>query len=164
MSLYGLCQPHDTGLMMSKSGMVPLQGSLTLSAPNLMLADQCQTSKSTLGSSILQDLTSCLTSYNAFTMAEHQASIDISAIPELLELAEEVRRTHTPRVLRRDREELAVVVPLPAHSKRGARAKTDADYEAFRRAAGGWKDVDTDKLIEDIYESRRRSSRPPVDL
>jgi hypothetical protein len=97
-------------------------------------------------------------------MVEHRASIDISNMPELLELAEEVSGTHTPRVLKRDNEELAVVVPLPPPSRRRSRSKTAADYEAFRRAAGGWKDVDTDKLIEDIYESRRRSSRPPVEL
>jgi hypothetical protein len=41
--------------------------------------------------------------------------------------------------------------------------KTRADYEAFRSVAGRWKDVDTDRLLDDIYESRR-SSRPPVEL
>ena len=39
-----------------------------------------------------------------------------------------------------------------------------ADYEAFRSAAGGWKDVDTDKLIADIYADRALSDRPAVDL
>lgn len=33
-----------------------------------------------------------------------------------------------------------------------------------RSAGGGWADLDTDQLIEDIYESRRISSRPPVEL
>jgi len=43
--------------------------------------------------------------------------------------------------------------------------KTKTDYEAFLSAAGSWKGlVDPDKLIEDIYESRRRSSKPPVEL
>lgn len=41
--------------------------------------------------------------------------------------------------------------------------KTVEDYEAFLAAAGSWKDVDTDQLINDIYTSRR-SSRRPVDL
>ena len=36
-----------------------------------------------------------------------------------------------------------------------------ADREAFRRAAGGWKDtVDADTLIKNIYESRLLSTRP----
>ena len=35
------------------------------------------------------------------------------------------------------------------------------DREAFRRAAGGWKEtVDADTLINNIYESRRLSTRP----
>ncbi len=87
-------------------------------------------------------------------------ALDISDAPELLRLVEEVRETNEPRILRRGNEELAVITALPPHQ-----GKTEADYEAFRSAAGGWKGlVDTDKLIEDIYESRRISSRPPVDL
>ena len=36
-----------------------------------------------------------------------------------------------------------------------------ADREAFRRAAGGWKDtVDAETLIKNIYESRLLSARP----
>ena len=43
--------------------------------------------------------------------------------------------------------------------------KTKADYEAFLSAAGGWKDlVDTEKLKKDIYESRKISTRPPIEL
>jgi predicted DNA-binding antitoxin AbrB/MazE fold protein len=35
------------------------------------------------------------------------------------------------------------------------------DREAFRRAAGGWKEtVDADTLINNIYESRLLSTRP----
>ena len=36
--------------------------------------------------------------------------------------------------------------------------------EAFRRAAGSWSDVDTDKLVEEIYQRRQRAERPPVNL
>ena len=98
-------------------------------------------------------------------MAKELASIDISNIPELLRLVEEVRKSEKPRVLRRDSEDLAILMPTKLPSKRKPkRGRTKEDYEAFRAAAGSWKDVDTDKLIEDIYESRRRSSRPPVDL
>ena len=36
-----------------------------------------------------------------------------------------------------------------------------ADREAFRRAAGSWKDtVDAETLIKNIYESRLLSTRP----
>lgn len=92
-------------------------------------------------------------------------AIDISNMPELLRLVEEVRETEEPRVLRRDSEDVAILMPTKPSSKRKSKAaKTKADYEAFRAAAGGWKDVDTEKLIEDIYADRRVSNRPPVDL
>ena len=40
-------------------------------------------------------------------------------------------------------------------------ASSGADREAFRRAAGGWKEtVDAETLIKNIYESRLLSTRP----
>jgi hypothetical protein len=96
-------------------------------------------------------------------MAEHLKSIDITDMPDVLRLAEEVRASDEPRILRRDSEDIALVVPLPSRSKRRGKRKMEADYEAFRSAAGSWKDVDTDALIADIYEDRRRSMRPPVE-
>src|SRR5947209_13455194 len=97
-------------------------------------------------------------------MSRHLLPFDISNHPDLLRLAEEVNTTKSPRKLMRDNETLAVVMPvgtiLPAKKKR---AKTKADYEAFKSAAGSWKEVDTDKLIKNIYAARRRSNtRPPI--
>jgi hypothetical protein len=99
-------------------------------------------------------------------MAGQPKFIDVTDVPDMLRLAEEVQRAGEPRVLRRDGEDLAVVVPLPRpKTRRRGREKTDADYAAFRSAAGGWKDlIDVDRFIEDIYESRRISTRPPVEL
>lgn len=58
-----------------------------------------------------------------------------------------------------------VVKPVTGtKATRRRRVRTKADYEAFLSSAGSWKDVNTDKLIKDIYESRRISSRPPVKL
>lgn len=57
-----------------------------------------------------------------------------------------------------------MIVPLPRKSSSRRKKPTLEDYEAFRSAAGSWADVDTDKLIEDIYAMRRRSNRPPVEL
>jgi hypothetical protein len=92
-------------------------------------------------------------------------AIDITNRPDLLRLAEEVNATKSPRKLLRENETLAVVMPvgatLPAKKKR---AKTKADYEAFRNAAGSWKDVDVEQFKAAIYESRRLSTRPPVKL
>lgn len=98
-------------------------------------------------------------------MAEHVKSIDIRDAPELRRLAEEVHRSGESRVLRREGEDLAMIVPLPRpRRERHSRTLSDEDYQAFRSAAGGWKDIDTDRLIENIYESRRISIRPPVEL
>jgi hypothetical protein len=99
-------------------------------------------------------------------MATEFKSIDISHVPELLRLAEEVRDSKEARVLRVNGEDIALMVPVRRRSKRRAkrRTKTKADYEAFRSAAGGWHDIDTDKLIADIYADRRASFRPPVEL
>jgi hypothetical protein len=98
-------------------------------------------------------------------LAKEPKRIDISSIPELLSIAHEVQRTNEPRLLREDNEDVAILIPIKATPKRrrGA-AKTQEDYEAFKSAAGGWKDVDTDQLIADIYADRRISNRPPVEL
>ncbi|MBI4493911.1 MAG: hypothetical protein HY690_14055 [Chloroflexi bacterium] len=98
-------------------------------------------------------------------MARELKVIDVSRVPELLRLAEEVRGTNEPRLLRRDGEDLAILMPARRSPKRPRRAKTRADHEAFLSSLGGWEGVvDTDRLIADIYESRRRSTRPPVEL
>lgn len=57
-------------------------------------------------------------------------------------------------------------MPFDARTgKRCRKAATAEDREAFRSAAGGWRGVvDVDKLVKDIYESRRISTRPPVEL
>src|SRR5436305_14780738 len=45
-------------------------------------------------------------------MAKGLRHIDVSRTPELLRLAEKVRHTKQPCILRRDREDIAVVVPV----------------------------------------------------
>ena len=98
-------------------------------------------------------------------MAKALKTIDVSDNPEILRIAEEVRLTNEPRLLRREGQDLVVVMPATIAAKpRRKRAPTAADYEAFHAAAGGWKDVDTDRLIADAYADRRMSDRPPVRL
>ena len=98
-------------------------------------------------------------------MAKEVKPMDISTEPVLLRLAEEVLTSGEPRVLRRRDEDLVMVTPVrPTRLRRSKRTSSKADYEAFLSSAGSWSDVDTDKLVADIYESRRRSTRPPVEL
>lgn len=101
-----------------------------------------------------------------FSMVKAVNQIDVTEWPDLLGIAEQVNETGEACALQRNGEVIAVVVPPgAAGAALGARAKTKEDWDAFARSFGGWKGlVDTDKLIEDIYESRRRSPRPPVEL
>jgi hypothetical protein len=99
-------------------------------------------------------------------MANEMRSIDISGVPDMVRIAEEVRTSGRPRMLRRNGEDMAMVI-LIAHGykRRIKRARTQADYEAFLSAAGGWKGlVDADRLLADIYESRELSTKPPIEL
>src|SRR3712207_5451270 len=99
-------------------------------------------------------------------MARALHPIDISNTPDLIRLVEEVAESGKPRVLRRADEDVAVLLPVKkgAARRRTGRTKTTADYAAFRSSAGGWKDVDVDTLLKDIYASRAISTRPPVDV
>jgi hypothetical protein len=116
-------------------------------------------------------------------MAHELPSIDISDQPELVRLAEEVRATNRPRVLRRDGEDLALLVPLgsgPAVSEEslgapeariwadvGIRNPHDpwAGYDperiraALRRSAGALAGVDRDALLEDLAAAREQDTR-----
>ena len=103
-------------------------------------------------------------------------SIDVSDLPDLLRIVDEVRAGARPRLLRRGAEPLAVLTPVEAGTaesvarlgraakSRRRRQFTAADWAAFRSAAGSWADVDTDKLIEDIYAARDAGDRPSVEL
>jgi hypothetical protein len=51
-------------------------------------------------------------------MASEFSPIDISAIPELARLADEVARTRRPRLLRRGDEAVAVLSPTPVRPAR----------------------------------------------
>jgi hypothetical protein len=91
-------------------------------------------------------------------------TLDIDAMPELARIADEVVATGRPRALRRGGIEIAVL--QPTHSTRPRRRKpSEKDVEAFLASAGSWKDnVDVDQFLKDVYESRDRPSRPPVEL
>jgi hypothetical protein len=54
--------------------------------------------------------------------------IDISSIPELLKLVQEVRQTNEPSILREESEDVAMLIPLKPVTKRSIRGKpTTAD-------------------------------------
>jgi hypothetical protein len=102
--------------------------------------------------------------YNHLTMT-HPTPIDITTMPDLARIVEEVEATKTPRELRRENKTVAVIMPARRAPAKKKREKTKADYEAFLSAAGGWKGlVDTEQLKKDIYESRKIATRPAIKL
>jgi hypothetical protein len=90
-------------------------------------------------------------------MASEQQPIDISSMPDLLRLAEEVRATKQARMLQRDHEDLAMLVPvakLPA-LRLPARKNPKTAREAIEASAGGWKGlIDAEQLKKDLQEAR----------
>lgn len=94
--------------------------------------------------------------------------IDITNVPELLRLVDEVRRSDEPHVLRRDSEYLAILTPVKPPRRRTGKAsaaEVARSKEGILKATGGWKAiVDADAFKTYIRERRRSSSRPPVRL
>ena len=102
-------------------------------------------------------------------MAHAPRAVEIDDNPALLQFFEDARASGEPLIVIHKGLEVGVVVPPDQFAREeprlAGRETTEADLRAFRDAAGGWKGlVDTDKLVEDVYESRRISSRPPVEL
>ncbi len=70
--------------------------------------------------------------------------IDISSVPELVRMAEDVRATRRPRVLRRAGEAIAVLAPLPATRRRAVprpHRSTAAALAIVERTAGIFRDT-----------------------
>jgi len=97
-------------------------------------------------------------------MAKELKRIDIGHVPELLRIVDEVRATNEPRVLRRDSEDVAILLPAKPARRRAGRTKTKADHEAFLASAGSWKGLVEAEEFTAYVNERRRSSRPTVEL
>jgi hypothetical protein len=92
-------------------------------------------------------------------MSSNLTPIDISNLPDVLRLAEEVRATRTPRVLKRDHESIAVVMPLAtALSTQGKdlwkHYGAKRVQQALRASAGALAGVDRETLFNDIAVGR----------
>ena len=66
----------------------------------------------------------------------------------------------------RSDEDVAMLLPVGAGAGiEPRRPTTESDRAGLLASSGGWQGiVDGDEFIEADYESRRRSSRPPVNL
>lgn len=95
-------------------------------------------------------------------MKDH-GSIDISDMPEVAKLVEDLRKSDTPRVLRRGDEDVAILTPV-TEPRDKHRKPSDEQIAVARSAAGSWKDFDAEAFIEQVYRDRENGDRPPVKL
>jgi hypothetical protein len=96
-------------------------------------------------------------------MSSNLTPIDISNQPDILRLAEEVQATRTPRVLKRDSESIAVVMPLAtALPRQGEDVWKHYDTKRVRKAlqesAGALAGVDKERLLGDIAAERTQKT------
>jgi hypothetical protein len=115
-------------------------------------------------------------------MARELKRTDVSQTPDVLRLAEEVQRTRQPRLLQRDREDLAIIIPVaPRGQTRTTQEQaldaqiwadvgvTDpgsiwANYDpdqvkaALQQVKGALAGIDRKQLLDDIYEAREQAS------
>ena len=92
-------------------------------------------------------------------MVHEQEFIDISNNPDLLQLAEDVRRKDVRVVLGTKDTPLVAIVPLTNDDEHPTRS-----FAGLTAAAGSWQDEDTDTMLAEIYENRQRSVRLPIEL
>lgn len=85
--------------------------------------------------------------------------IDISNMPDLVRIAEEVETTKKPRILTRHKKTVAIVIPVePAPKEQEAIDETLA-------LAGSWSDLDWDEMETTLDRIRHESKpTPPLEL
>jgi hypothetical protein len=91
-------------------------------------------------------------------MSSSMTPIDISNMPDLLDLVAEVETTKKPRELKRDDKVVAVLSPA-VQKEQDASEHTKADYQKSLAAIGSWSDLNPDELIAKIYRWREEGSR-----
>ena len=87
-------------------------------------------------------------------MSSHLTPIDISNMPELARIVEEVAATKTPRELTRNNEIVAVLTPVKTEGKQQKKA-----IEETLALAGAWKDLDFDDMLEQLDKIRHESKQ-----
>jgi hypothetical protein len=88
--------------------------------------------------------------------------IDITNIPELVRIAEEVEASNKPRVLKRDNTPIAILTPVK--KKHPSQAKSEAIKETLA-LAGVWSDLDFEEMLNTLDHIRHDSKpTPPYSL
>lgn len=82
-------------------------------------------------------------------------AINISEMPEVAKLVEQVIESGKPLILCRGEEVVAILAPIGwEESPLRRRNLTDEQIEAARSVAGSWHDFDADAFIERVYRGR----------
>ncbi len=84
--------------------------------------------------------------------------IDITNMPDVVRIAEEVKPTNKPRVLKRDNTPLAILTPVK--KKQSAQAKRKAIEETLA-LAGTWSDLDFEEMLNALDHIRHDSKPTP---
>jgi hypothetical protein len=97
----------------------------------------------------------------------HPTPIDITNIPELVRIAEEVEATKTPRELKRQNKTVAVIMPAGAagqHKSRLHKRSIWTHYDpkrvraALQASAGALQGIDRAELFSDLASQRSQES------
>ena len=101
-------------------------------------------------------------------MSGNLASVDISTLklPDLFRLVEEVKATRTPRILKRDSEPVAMLMPVGAAIQRSHPHMRSiwTHYDPMRvkaalhQSAGALQGVDREELLTDLASQRSQES------
>lgn len=99
-------------------------------------------------------------------MSRRIIPIDASNLPDLLKVAEEVNTTKTPRLIKRNGETLAMLMPAGAvkrtHPQQKRTIWTHYDPQrvkaALKQSAGALQGVNREELLSDLAEQRSQKS------
>lgn len=114
-------------------------------------------------SKVLSLLTQIRVCYNPFAMSKYITPIDISNIPALRRIVEEMKHTKQPRLLKEDSKTVAMLMPL------GTALETSTDdiwvqynptnvQRALQQSAGTLTGVNRENLLKDIANERTQES------
>ena len=84
--------------------------------------------------------------------------IDITNMPELVRIAEEVEASQQPRVLKRDNTPIAMLNPVKKQQSNQAKQQAIAETLAL---AGSWSDLDLEEMLDALDHIRHDSQPTP---
>ena len=88
-------------------------------------------------------------------MAKEPRRIAVGPETDLLRVLEEVHADKEPRVVEKEGEAIAAIISMEDFGE--ALGPSEEGTRRALEAAGAWKDLDTDSMVEAIYRGRHES-------